>query len=306
MSPESTSLVPTTAEDYALLLASLREASDADNDALGDVRLNKLVPRLVLSKDTTQITVKLGDQIIEAANFLYVSVVAVRGSRALFPWEGHPAKDDYKQPICSTGLASPRDFNPDTMRGSWLVNPDFVQPYGVKDAVGNLVEYVDGDIIDMECARCPYNVYGSQRTFAKKDSNAKVCGENRQFFVRILVKIPTALPTPDRSEVYPFKLDERYETVCVLPLGMGSHSRVIEDMVLKARSMNLPFSSAVFKIGVRHEVPAPGIKYPVLTHEFAGFPLVGVRANMKEKDLPFIAEYVERNGRKLAQEAPPF
>ena len=298
----NTDLTLATPADVAAYLASLGTLSAQDREAEADVNVNKLSPRLVLSRDSELMAVKLGDQTMNSVRFLNILVVLPTGQRALFLPENHPAKDEFKAPLCSTGMVSPLELASGG-RATWRINPHFPTPYLLRgepteaEPKGAIVQFQPDDLVEVECARCQWNRFGSEGAFnpARPDAKGKACKESRVWFFRPLKKVKSVV-TITNEELGIFDFDPEYPEPLHLQLGLGSNKKVLEEMVLAAKARRLPFTSAVFKVGCRIERQG-SIAYPVLTYEFAGVPLPPVKAQASEGDLAWAQDYVSRNPR---------
>lgn len=306
-----TELTIGTPAEVATYLAALNTASDQDKEAEADVNVNKLTPRLVLSRDTELMSVKLGDQTITSIRSFYILVVLPVGQRALFLSENHPAKDEFKAPLCSTGMVSPLELATGG-RATWRINSHFPTPYLLRgeptdaEPKGAIVQFSQEDLIEVECARCPWNRFGSEGTFnpTRPDAKGKACKESRTWFFRVVRKVKT-VTTLTNEELGLFDFEPEYPDPLHLQLGLGSNKAVLEAMVLAAKARRLPFTSAVFKVGARIERQG-NIAYPVLTYEFAGVPLPPVKEATSTSDLAWAQDYVKRNPRLPPSEEVPF
>ena len=212
-----------------------------------------------MSKDNNLLTLKLDDQQIDSGLFFYILLADMRGSRALFVPTGHPAQEQFPMPICSTALETPDLFKSEKVKALWLGNEHFDLPHHMESACA------DGEYYEVDCSKCQYNKFGSEASFdsKKSDSRGKACKESRHQFVRIMRKGAALPPLPSKEELFFFENDDKYPTFVRLPMGLGSHSKVIEQMGLAAKARGVSLRSLVFKIGVRIESPTPSVKYPV-------------------------------------------
>lgn len=284
------------------MAAYLAELGDNKGDIDKDVNPNKLSPRICMSKDNDLLTVKLVDALIGSpTKALYILIEHSVGLRSLWVPEKHPSKEDFKSPLCTTGLIPTTTLMPDKAKGIFLTNDIFEPPYVGKDADGNVVEHRTGEDVSYECARCPWNKFESERVFdnTKPDGKGKACKESRVLFVRTMKKAQGigSITTPNGEELNAFDIDYTYgDDLLRLNLGLGSNKKPFEDMVIAARARNLPVGSSVWKLGVT--INGEGsIKYPSAKFEFVGFPTKAAFMQSKAADAEWIAGYVERNAR---------
>lgn len=301
-------VIPSTPAEMAAYLDSLKVVPDSSDNS--DVNPNKLVPQIRMSNDTDNIIIKLDTQVQEQSRGYYFMMALLSGSRALFIPKDHQHKDLFKMPICSTGIDRPKVFVDNTVKANWLVNEDFIQPHGTySDAARTVrIETEFGNYVEQECARCPYNLFGSEAGWdpAKSKSRGKACKETRHVFVRLARKVPGLAPFTPRpnEEIWLFEADPAHDSFMRMPLGLGSNREAISNLTLLARARNIAAESAVFKLTVKIETDG-GIKWPVAILEIAGFPTPQFKASQAQ-DLVAIQDFVKRNRRTLIinEEAP--
>ena len=284
------------------LATYLAELAGNKGDIDKDVNPNKLSPKITMSKDNDLLTVKLDDSLIGSpTKFLYILIEHSVGLRSLWVPEKHPAKDEFKSPLCTTGLIPTTTLTPDKAHGIYLTNDVFSPPYVGRDASGNQVDHATGTEVSYECAKCPWNKFESERAFdpTKPDGKGKACKESRVLFVRTMKKVTGmgAITTPNGEELNAFDIDNTYgDDPLRLVLGLGSNKKPFEDMVIAARARNLPVASSIWKLGVT--INGDGsIKYPSAKFEFVGFPTKAAFTRSKNDDAKWIEGYVERNAR---------
>src|SRR3990167_2484184 len=147
-----------TPENLAAYMADLRQTSSEDDNASADVDINRLIPYIKFNNAGSTYGVMIGDETMANVAEMFVTVVDIKGSKACWLPEGHPAKEVSKLPLCSTGLVDNVLLRAGGgAKGIWTINEFFGQHYAkaVKDAEGNSIPYAMGDAVEFECDRCP-------------------------------------------------------------------------------------------------------------------------------------------------------
>lgn len=292
----------------AAYLQTLQQPTAADESHDSDVRPDKLNPELCMSKDSELLTLQIDGNTLDSGKFFYVMFNVTKGSRALWPPSKHPKKDDYKFPVCSTGMVDPKEFASGKAVGTYLLNEHFAAPYDprpIVDPEGQPAgDYKFGDYVNFECARCPFNQFESEGLWDedKKGSRGKACKESRTAFVRIMRKVPGVAPVtlPDKTEILPFEFDAALcDTPVRFSFNLGSNKKPWEDLILKAKARKIPLSSLVIKVSVSIERPTKDIAYPVFVPEIVGVPVPSAKQIATLQDVPWVEEFVARNSRKL-------
>lgn len=288
----STELTYTNPSELAAYLATL---ADNKGDIDKDINPNKMSPRICMSKDNDLLTVKLVDSVIGSPQkYLYVLIEHSVGNKSLWAPQNHPHKENYKGPICTTGLIPTVGI--DASKGVFTHNADFPPPY----VPTSEAQFRIGEESMYECSKCPFNKFESERIFdsSKDASRGKACKEARLLFVRVMKKVNVGdIKMPNGEELSAFTISEEYGADPLrLNLPLGSNKKPFEDMVVAARARNLPVASSVWKLGVTINDAGGGIRYPSAKFEFVGFP-VKEAFNKSKEDKGWIDEYVERNKR---------
>jgi len=297
-------------EGMAAFLALLQTKDENAEQFDGDINQNKLVKKLALSKDSPLYGMFLDKEQIDTRSFWYVVLTATYGSRALFPPQNHPDKDKYQSPICSTNLHLPEDIQAgaDKGKGFFKINPHFETPYALRDGEGHLIEHPLDTVVALDCARCPFNKFESERVWdpSKGEGRGKACKESRLFFAQVLQKDSSVPPFTDRQgrEYYFFKEDPNYLEQIRIPLTLGANKKSIDNLFMAAKARNFPVNSLVLKVSVKIEEEA-GTKWAVFVGEIVGFPTPSVVAGRADA-VAWVHDYVKRNAKALASdvEAP--
>lgn len=309
----SNELQPTQASDLDLLrnpdsaLAYLQTLVGQEDDSVGaDVNINDVTPRLVMNNMNEMLAIRVGDQDMASVKSLTVLILASRGSRALWAPEHHPAKEEFKWPVCSTGLVNPHTFSAGGgAKGTYLVNEHFPLPYPVKDATGNVLDVALGERIAYECDRCPFNVFGSEPSWdPDKTGNGKACKEGRTLFLVPLVRLEGAptIAIPGFDDIFVWRRDEQYGTAPLrFPFSFASNRKSLSALNEKAAALRKPPTALAWKLSVKL-MQEGQLKWPVLQVEFAGIPAPSVLPGVPE-DKKWIEEFVRRNAVAAGAEA---
>jgi hypothetical protein len=277
---------------------------DAEARAAANVSEGTLVPRIKISKDTTDLTIKVGDTTAMTQKFLYVVFFDVYAMRSL--WAPKAKEDDYKLPICSHGYTEPQTFDAanDRGQGQWIMNPDFAAPIDIDPNI----QFRIGDRVCIACKSCPYNKFESASSWdsSKGESKAKACGESRALFGLLVTKIQGGqIPTNDGTELFFYREDARIAHPTIGPmveldLGMGSNRKAVQHMVSAAQARGVPFKACVWKLAVKHSEGTN--KFAILTPEFAGLAHQITFQDVIKPQQIKVAEFVKRNSTALVSD----
>ena len=301
-----TELDISTNDGFAGMLSLYKEeAAVSAPEELADVDIGKLFPIIKLGRESSTLSVQIGEEPIprlHGSKSIVVVLVAVIAQRTLWPPD---RVKDFGRPICSTGWISPLTLKRNEARGEFVVNEFVDYPYPLHDESGEPVTPELEEQIFFDCASCPYNKFGSMASYEEQrpDSRAKACSEGRTYLAIPLEKVGT-LPVDD-EELYAYKLSERHRTsynpygVMLVQLSFGTNSKAIERFGLSAAVREVPLGALAFRI--KNDLDTSGqYNIPKLDHNMTGLLVPSnffqVRDKIREWCQDFIAQHKMAKG----------
>lgn len=238
--------------DYAAMIAADSASDDSAQRAASSINEMDLIPRVVISKDDTDISIYVGDTKVWTGKTLTFAVVDTFASRALWKPEGSALES--KLPVCQIRYIDPRILARDDDRGvgRWNVNETYPAPGGEDQ------DLAAGETCAVECKTCPFNQFGSGAEWTGKKTKAKACGEDRNFFLVPLVRgnpIPNSVDDMfywTRKPEYARSPQNRHP-FALFDLKLGSNKDAIEVVGQMALAAKKPLSAMAFTGTVRHE-----------------------------------------------------
>jgi hypothetical protein len=285
----------TNPNDLSAYLAVLQTPSDVPSID-SDINLNKLTKRIVITKDSPELLIKLDKEQVASSKVMYVLIEDGYASRALFVPSTFPGKENLKGPICATGLV-PIDsvaYGAETCKGNATVIDDLEPPYRPAD-----IDLRAGDVRSFDCNKCQWNKFETEGAWDEaKNGKGKACKESRAYFVRPLVKVKgSSMTLPNKEEIFAFEQDADFDEPVRMILSLGANRKGIDQMIVSARARKLPVTSCVWKIGVNIVDMGAGVKFAQMTFEFAGIPTPATFALAKGGDKAWVADFVSRNAK---------
>lgn len=289
--PDETALtIPTNQTELAALMAEYGEQSDVDARFRAGLDERKITPEIVMPKESDAFIIRLNGDTMATRKVLYVSMLDLYGTRALFAPETDKAKWNNKMPVCSMGFVDPLTLDPkqDKGMGKWLINEHYPQPYD-----SNLQVKV-GERVSFNCNECPWNKFETKGQWERKDSGkAKACGEHRTLFLRLMAKGPP-IPTQNGEELNFFAEDKEFDRMMLMTISMGSNRKAIQDIFTKTQARGINMHAAVFKLTISKAVFG-SFTVSVLEPDFAGMVIPTTYRNVVKPGAIEAAAFAKRN-----------
>jgi len=239
------------------------KVSKLNEESQGDVNVNDLIPAISLSRENEVFSVEIGGEPLptfNATKALFLAFVRALGSKTLWAPKAH--EDDFQRPLCGTGWVTTGESKNATCKGRFTFNEHIGPPYEEPewtDADGNWCGPANGDSHDFDCARCPYNKFGSKSSYdaSQEGSNAKACSEARTYFVLPVKRGPRL--DFDNEDLYVFTPDTSWKTTInkhglgKLGVSYGSNKKPVEHIATAPAIREIPLSAMVFRVKVKHE-----------------------------------------------------